>query len=174
MQQGPARSNGQARPTGEGLAAMAARENAQGDGRAWKTTGLLSSSTPRPLRVDIKRRAVIRLRATRHGKKLAVAQRLASECGRSVRAVFYWQRQYLARGFGGLSSTRSDRGISRIFSGSDLESLRRAAARVRRYGDLSVEWRALGLPGSPETFRLWIRRFQECPSESGEQEKISA
>lgn len=153
---------------------MAARENAQGAGRAWKTTGLLSSSTPRPLRADIKRRAVIRLRATHHGKKMAVAQRLALECGRSVRAVFYWQRQYLTRGFGGLSHSRSDRGISRIFSGSDLENLRRVAARVRHYGDLAAEWRALGLPGSPETFRLWIRRFQECPSESGQEEKLSA
>jgi hypothetical protein len=115
------------------------------------------------LRADIKRRAAVRLLCTRFGRKAGVARRLAQEVGRSVRSVLRWQQQYRNCGLFGLTGNRSDRGMSHIFSNSDLEILGQAAVRTRYRGGLAREWRSLGLPGSYRTFCFWIRRFQEQP-----------
>lgn len=143
---------------------MSARENAEGASRMGERQGLLNgSSVPRALRIGIKHRVVIRLRATPFGKKAAVACRLGLECGRAVRTILRWQTQYRNFGLSGLSRSRSDRGISHIFSNSDLEILGQAAVRTRYRGGLAREWRSLGLPGSYRTFCFWIRRLQEQP-----------
>ena len=143
---------------------MPARENAEGPSRTGKRQGLLSgSAVPRALRADLKRRAVVRLMGTRFGRKAGVARRLAVEVGRSVRSVLRWQQQYRTFGSLGLGRSRSDRGISRIYSDSDFEALRCAAVRIRHFGDLAREHRSLGLSGSYRTFCFWVRRLQAQP-----------
>jgi hypothetical protein len=153
---------------------MPARENIESGRRGGEQQGLLIRSLPRALRIGIKHRAVIRLRATPFGKKADVARRLGLECGRAVRTILRWQTQYRNFGLPGLSRSRSDRGVSHIFSNSDLEILRQAAVRTRYRGGLAREWRELGLPGSYESFRCWIRRLQEQSHSETVREAASA
>ena len=111
---------------------------------------------------DIKLRAVIRLLTTPHGKKGTVARLLAAECARSTRTVYRWEQLYRKHGLSGLSHPRSDRGVPQIYSAAEFEAVIEASVRLRRYplSNIHREWKALGLSGSYETFRWWIRRLQ--------------
>jgi len=112
------------------------------------------------LRPDLKLRAVTRLLTTPRGRKTGVAQQLASECGRSVRAVFDWQRQFRRWGYAGLAHARADKGVPRVYSASEFERVIQAAGRIRWHGDIRREWRSLKLPGSYQQFRRWVRQLR--------------
>lgn len=111
---------------------------------------------------DVKFRVVVRMRTTPFGKKETVARLLAAECGRSTRTVYRWDQLYREHGLSGLSHPRSDRGVPQLYSAAEFESVKVAAERLRRYPRSKVrrEWKASGVRGSYETFRVWIRRLQ--------------
>jgi hypothetical protein len=110
-----------------------------------------------------KLRIVMRLLTTPRGNKATVARQLASECGRNWRSVYRWQQVYCQHGFPGLAhSRRSDKGFPQLYSPPEFESVVVAAGRLRRNPRCKIrrEFAALGLPGSYETFRFWVRRLQ--------------
>ncbi len=112
----------------------------------------------------MKFKAVIRLAATLHGRKVAEADRLAQECGRSRSTVLQWQTAFKRHGEAGLLHCRADRGLPRVYSDEQFQMVIQAAARLRRWDSIAKEYRKLkaqGLPGCKETFRAWIRRLQK-------------
>ena len=124
---------------------------------------------------DAKFRVVVRLLTTPRGRKGAVARLLAAECARSTRTVCRWEQLYRKYGLSGLAHPRLDRGVPQLYSSAEFGSVIAASVRLRRYprSNMHREWKALGLPGSYETFRWWIRRLQvfgfiEAPSQRGE------
>lgn len=128
---------------------------------------------------DAKFRAVVRLLRTPHGKKDTVARLLAAECGRAVRSVYRWSQLYREGGLSRLSHSRADKGVPQIYSSREFEIVIAASVRLRRHPRSKIRpaWKALGLPGSYETFRYWVRRlqvfgYQETPA--GERGELSA
>jgi len=47
-----------------------------------------------------------------------------------------------------------------LYTPGDFDAVISAAGRIRGHGDTRREWRALGLPGSYQQFRRWVRRLQ--------------
>ncbi len=128
---------------------------------------------------DAKLRVVVRLLTTPHGRKGTVARLLAAECARSTRTLFRWEQSYRKHGLSGLSHPRSDRGVPQIYNDTEFEMVIAASVRLKRSprSKISQEWKALGLPGSRETFRYWVRRLQVfgfIEASHGGKEEISA
>lgn len=118
-------------------------------------------------------RAVLVMISTAHGGKGAAAanctqalQDRGIPC--SPRTLGRWCWLYKRRGFAGLSrQRRADAGRPRRISGDVFLSLVNAAARLRRPGDLTREFRKLQPGTIPyRTFVFWVRRLQaELPLE---------
>jgi len=123
---------------------------------------------------EIKLRVVSRLLTAPRGRKVLTAQQLAAECGRCVRVVYNWHRQFRRFGYAGLIRVRSDSGVPRLYSSAEFDRVGSAASRVLHRGDISLEWRVSGLPGSFETFRAWVRRLQVFGLAGEAREDISA
>jgi transposase len=113
------------------------------------------SSAPMALTADLKLRAVCRLLSTPHGVKGAIVEQLALECGRKPRTLYNWLERIKTSGCESLErSTRSDARRPRLYNPQQLRAVAQVAER--RPGNIRAEFRALGLPGSYETFRWWL------------------
>ena len=133
-------------------------------------------SISRALSGDVKLRACIRMLTTPFGKKCEAVRLLAAELGYAPSSLYHWRRRYREAGPHGFSHNRADKGIPRVYSEAEFESVIAAAQRLRRRPSvkLSQEWRALGLSGSYETFRRWIRAIQAFGIPAASVRRLSA
>jgi hypothetical protein len=123
---------------------------------------------PERLSSDLLRfRAVLLLLAAPRGSKVATARSLvidleSKHLRASIRSLYHWRSRYLLSGVAGLDrQRRTDAGRPSPRTEPWLLRIAEAAARVRRHGDLSREFRRLNPPFSYETFREWTARAAE-------------
>jgi transposase len=163
----PARENANSARYSPSSAAMRAKGSPDG----YRSPSVAPRRSP-----EIMTRAVVRLLTAPYGRRTAVARTLAGECGVGFRTIYGWRERYQKHGPSAFAHSRADKGVPRIYSVDEFQNVIGAAARLRQVGGrINREWRKLSLPGSVETFRVWVRRVQIGFAKAPwEREKVSA